>query len=119
MFLRAAFTVILPLSISLVSSLVLQRYTDQRDIYWTFSLFFFLLMSVVLTSLYRKKHRNKDFAGFLLTCIVIKLILSLIYLVVVSIILKDEFRYSAFHFLIQFFLFTTTEVYFVVRLLKH
>jgi hypothetical protein len=117
-------------------SVVLNIYTSLDTPYWYWSVLFLGIFSLASNTYYGHKYlpqrarpdnnrdpgetnKGSDFASLLLTGVIIRLLLSLVYLLVAWLLLRPSFLGCAVHFLLHYALFSAAEIRYLSLLASH
>lgn len=118
MLLKNIISIIVPGSLAVVISFVLNAYTPLSFYNTGYGLLFFVAVCFILNGVYAFNARSKAFTELLMAGIVIKLLLSLIAIVIYSVVDYNGLRNFAIHFMIYYILFTIFEIRYLLYIIK-
>jgi hypothetical protein len=116
---RGLLFLVIPTLLSWILSQVLNHYTSVQTLRWPLLIGFFLALNAIYFVVYSISCAKKEFPQVLLVCLVLKLLISLIFLLIDYFSEKTTFLNSALHFLFYFTIFTVMEIWFILGLLKN
>ncbi len=112
------FSVFIPGVLSVLLSLILNRFSPIMAENWMYGLLFLFVLCLALNLIYAFKAGAENFTELLIVAIVIKLLLALILIVVYSFIDKTGFFNFSLHFILHYILFTIFEIRYLLYLIK-
>lgn len=116
---QALLSLVLASLISILTTLLLNRYTYVSTQLWPGMLIYFFALGFALKIVYVTRAGKENFAGLLIAAIVIKLLLAMIALLIYSFIIEREALFSfAIHFIAYYILFTIFEIRYLLQLIK-
>lgn len=118
MFLKNVFSVFIPATLSVLLSLILNRFSPIKSDNWFYSLLFLFVLSFILNLIYAFKAGAENFTEILIVAIVIKLLVALIVIVVYSFLDKPGFFNFSLQFILHYILFTIFEIRYLLYLIK-
>jgi hypothetical protein len=118
MFLRNLLALVIPLILSVILSLLLNKYSLLVSASWYYGILFLLPLCFILNLVYAHHSSSKTFTELLLVALVIKLLLALIAIVAYSFIDKPGFFNFAIHFILHYILFTIFEIRYLLFIIK-
>jgi hypothetical protein len=111
-------SVIVPIILATLVSMVLNIFTPLRSAHWQFSIIYFTVYCVAANLIYTRTVRRDTLTGQLMAGVVIKLLLGLVCIVIYKVIAPEDFPAFAIHFLIHYILFTIFEIRYLLYLVK-
>lgn len=116
---KAVLALLTAAGLSFLLSQLLKNYFPLSDKLLQWNLFFNGILFTVIIAIYLLSYRMADFPGLLLVIMVLRLLLSLTYVLVISFLEKEVFRSMALRFMCDFVIYTIADIWLASRLLRN